>query len=89
LGNVDYTVPIGSGMPAYAPNINPSQLSYMSNNTLSPIDLMHNTGSSTSYQINIDASNMVDSSNMVRVVQQALIDINKGGYSQTPAGYGF
>jgi hypothetical protein len=39
--------------------------------------------------INIDANNMVDSSNMVRIIQQALIDINKGGYSQTPAGYGF
>jgi hypothetical protein len=39
--------------------------------------------------INIDANNMVDSANMVRIIQQALIDINKGGYSQTPAGYGF
>ena len=39
--------------------------------------------------VTVDASNVVDSAQMVRIIQQALIDINKGGYSQTPAGYGF
>lgn len=39
--------------------------------------------------VSVDASNVVDSAQMVRIIQQALIDINKGGYSQTPAGYGF
>jgi hypothetical protein len=29
LGNVDYTVPIGSGKPAYAEGLAPTQLSYM------------------------------------------------------------
>jgi len=46
-------------------------------------------GSTTINNVSVDASNAVDSANMVRIIQQALIDINKGGYSQTPAGYGF
>lgn len=37
----------------------------------------------------IDASNMVDSANMTKVVQQAFLDINKNGYSTIPAGQGF
>jgi hypothetical protein len=39
--------------------------------------------------VNIDASNMIDSSNMTRVVQQAFLEINKNGYSTVPAGQGF
>ena len=39
--------------------------------------------------VNIDASNMVDSANMARVVQQAFLEINKNGYSTVPAGQGF
>ena len=46
-------------------------------------------GSTTINNVSVDASNVVDSAQMVRIIQQALIDINKGGYSQTPAGYGF
>ena len=45
--------------------------------------------STTVNNINVDASNAVDSGNMVRIIQQALIDINKGGYSTVPAGQGF
>jgi hypothetical protein len=41
------------------------------------------------YNITIDATNMVDSANMTKVVQQAFIDINKNGYSTVPAGQGF
>jgi hypothetical protein len=39
--------------------------------------------------INIDATSMVDTANMTRVVQQAVLDINKNGYSTVPAGQGF
>lgn len=39
--------------------------------------------------VNIDASNMIDSANMTRVVQQAFLEINKNGYSTIPAGQGF
>jgi hypothetical protein len=39
--------------------------------------------------VNIDASNMVDTANMTRVVQQAFLEINKNGYSTVPAGQGF
>ena len=39
--------------------------------------------------VNIDASNMIDSSNMTRVVQEAFLQINKNGYSTVPAGQGF
>ena len=39
--------------------------------------------------VNIDASNMIDSANMNRVVQQAFLEINKNGYSTVPAGQGF
>ena len=51
-----------------------------------PFGQAYNT---TVNNITVDASNAIDSANMVRVIQQALIDINKGGYSQTAAGYGF
>ena len=37
----------------------------------------------------IDASNMIDSANMTKVVQQAFLEINKNGYSTVPAGQGF
>jgi hypothetical protein len=37
----------------------------------------------------IDASNMVDPANMTKVVQEAFLQINKNGYSTTPAGQGF
>ena len=39
--------------------------------------------------VNIDASNMIDSANMTKVVQEAFLQINKNGYSTTPAGQGF
>lgn len=39
--------------------------------------------------INIDATNMVDSANMTKVVQDAFLQINKNGYSTVPAGQGF
>jgi len=51
-----------------------------------PFGQAYNT---TVNNITVDASNAVDSANMVRIIQQAMIDINKGGYSTTPAGYGF
>jgi hypothetical protein len=41
------------------------------------------------YNINIDATNMVDPSNMTTVVQNALLLINRNGLSQVPAGQGF
>jgi len=40
-------------------------------------------------EINIDATSMVDSSNMTRVVQQAILEVNRNGYSTVPAGQGF
>jgi hypothetical protein len=43
----------------------------------------------SNYTINIDATNMVDSANMTRVVQQAVLEINKTGLSTIPAGQGF
>lgn len=46
-------------------------------------------GKASSYVINIDATSMIDPANMTKVVQQAFIDINKNGYSTTPAGQGF
>jgi len=46
-------------------------------------------GKTSSYVINIDATSMIDPANMTKVVQQAFIDINKNGYSTTPAGQGF
>ena len=42
-----------------------------------------------SYTINIDATNMVDPSNMTTVVQNALLLINRNGLPQIPAGQGF
>ena len=45
--------------------------------------------SNATYNINIDATNMVDPSNMTTVVQNALLLINRNGLSQVPAGQGF
>jgi len=59
---------------------------YAGNFIGTPFGQAYNT---TVNNVTVDASNAVDSANMVRIIQQALIDINKGGYSQTPAGYGF
>ena len=41
------------------------------------------------YNINIDATNMVDSNNMTKVVQDAFLIINRNGLSTVPAGQGF
>ena len=40
-------------------------------------------------QVYVDATSMVDSANMTRVVQQAILEVNKNGYSTVPAGQGF
>jgi hypothetical protein len=39
--------------------------------------------------VNIDASSMIDPSNLTKVIQQTYIDLQKGGYSLAPGGYGF
>jgi len=39
--------------------------------------------------VNVDASNLVDPSNLQKVIQQTYIDLQKGGYSLAPGGYGF
>ena len=41
------------------------------------------------YDVKIDATNMVDSSNMTKVVQDAFLIINRNGLSTVPAGQGF
>lgn len=43
----------------------------------------------TNVTINVDATSMVDSANMTRVVQQAILEVNRNGYSTVPAGQGF
>jgi len=39
--------------------------------------------------VNIDASSMIDPSNLTKVIQQTYIDLQKGGYSLAPGGYNF
>jgi len=46
-------------------------------------------GAGAHIQVYVDATNMVDSANMTRVVQQAILEVNKNGYSTVPAGQGF
>jgi hypothetical protein len=43
----------------------------------------------TTYNVAIDASSMVDATNMTRVVQEAILLINRNGLSTVPAGQGF
>ena len=39
--------------------------------------------------VNIDANNLIDPTNLQKVIQQTYIDLQKGGYSLAPGGYGF
>jgi hypothetical protein len=45
--------------------------------------------SNATYNINVDATNMVDPNNLTTVVQNAILLINRNGLSTVPAGQGF
>jgi hypothetical protein len=79
----------GGGAPTYAPFTGSIGELSSTLNFLNNAAQDEKIGKASSYVINIDASNMIDPANMTKVVQQAFIDINKNGYSTTPAGQGF
>ena len=49
----------------------------------------YNSMPQSTYNINIDATSMVDTNNMTKVVQDAILLINRNGLSTVPAGQGF
>ena len=63
----------------------------MPNYSLNPTASLsgYSSGSQSTYNINIDATSMVDPANMTTVVQNALLQINKSGLPTIPAGQGF
>jgi hypothetical protein len=76
------------GTVGYKPIIPNSNLFDYNLNPTTPL-YGYNSMPQSTFNINIDATSMIDPANMTAVVQNALIDINKGGYSTVPAGQGF
>jgi hypothetical protein len=72
-----------------APYIPPTQPIYAGGGPSVLLGAGGDQGAGAHIQVNIDASNMIDSANMTRVVQEAFLQINKNGYSTVPAGQGF
>jgi hypothetical protein len=86
MGKNSYSTAVPSGGTTYAPFTGSVAELSSTLNFINNAAQDEKIGKASSYVINIDASNMVDSDKMAEVVQQAYLTIQRQGGSLTPAG---